>query len=189
MPRSLPLAASRQPRRRRARGFTLTELMVVVTLVGIMATLGVVSFRSQVSSASSAEAVTVIQAIRAAQEAYRGENQVYLNVSTANLWYPTDTYGDVAYSFVVTGHSDYARWQRLGPQVTRPVKFRYLVNAGAPGQALPDLHIDGTSPSWPTPTEPWYVVQARADHGGDNVFCNALASSFNSEVYIEQTDE
>jgi len=134
------------------------------------------------------EAGIVIQSIRAAEETYRGENQVYLDVSKANGWYPSDSYGENPRSFAAPGHADYAKWRQLGVQVQQPVKFRYLVNAGSPDGKLPDLHISGKAPAWKM-TDPWYVIQARADYDGDGVFCTALASSLNHEVYVEQEGE
>jgi prepilin-type N-terminal cleavage/methylation domain-containing protein len=175
--------------RARSRGFTLTELMVVVTLVGILATIGVASFKKQAMASKSNEAASVIQAIRGAQESFRAENQIYLNVSASGAWYPSDKYGETAYNFQTDTHADIAAWRLLNVRVTRLVQFRYRVNAGAAGTALPALNIAG-SPGWPNPpTEPWYVIQARADFNDDKVYCNALASSFNSEIYIENDGE
>jgi len=181
------LSAPRRARRRAARGFTLTELMVVVALVGIFAAMGIVSFRRQVSSATTGEAFFVISAIRAAEEAYRGENQVYLNVSKHG-WYPSANYGDRARSFAAPDHNDYAAWQRLGPMVKQPVKFRYQVNSGAPGTALP-TNLNVTKPLGFTPTDAWYLIQARADFDSDGDYCDAVASSLNSEVFVENEGE
>ncbi|HET9959369.1 MAG TPA: type II secretion system protein, partial [Polyangiaceae bacterium] len=86
-------------KRRLARGFTLTELMVVVTLVGVLATIGVASFRKQVMASKSSEALSVVQALRGAEEAYRSENQLYLNVSTNGVWYPLDAQGSNYHGF------------------------------------------------------------------------------------------
>jgi prepilin-type N-terminal cleavage/methylation domain-containing protein len=169
------------------RGFTLTELMVVVTMVGILSMIGVASFRKQIFASKSNEAANVVQAIRAAQESYRSENQSYMNVSTPGRWYPATTFGQTAYEWHQTSHGDYAAWQRLNVLVTQGVQFRYQVNAGGPGATLPTLQI--ADPGWPTPNEPWYVVQARANYDGNSVYCDAVASSFNGELYIQNEGE
>lgn len=172
----------RQPRMRaQQRGFTLTELMIVVALVGILATVGVASFRGELAASKASEAASVIQAIRGAQEAYRAENQRYYDVTGAgDRWYPTDSFNG-RYHWQQTSHGDYAKWRRLGVDITQPVLFRYKVHAGSPGDALPTLQV---STALTTPTDPWFVVQARADADGDGVYCDAVAISNSKELYL-----
>jgi prepilin-type N-terminal cleavage/methylation domain-containing protein len=171
------------------RGFTLTELMIVVTLVGVLAAVGIASFRKQVASSKTTEAASVVQAIRGAEEAFRAENQVYLNVSTPGSWYPSSGVGATVTTWEQKSHTDLARWQRLGARVTQPVQFGYQVNAGRAGEKLPALNIDAKSTNLGTPTDAWYLIQARADYDKDNVFCNVLANSFTPELYIEHEGE
>ena len=68
-------------RKRFQRGFTLVELMAVVVMVAVLATLAVYGVRKYVFAAKASEAFTMINAIKAAEEAYRDETFVYLNVS------------------------------------------------------------------------------------------------------------
>ena len=172
----------------RQRGFTLTELMVVVTLVAILAVMGIYSFRDQLSSSKSSEAINVIQALRAGQEAYRAENQEYLNVSSAAAWYPENTYGErtMVWATGYTTHANGPAFQTLGAIVPQPIQYRYLVNAGSAGATLPTPNVTLT---WPAVTEPWYVIQARADTDEDGVFSNAIATSFSNEVYLDHEGE
>lgn len=178
-------------RRRRfeQRGFTLTELMVVITLVAVLAMIGVASFRKQVSASKSTEAMTVIQAIRAAQEAYRAENQEYMDVSSAGNWYPVDSFGPHAIGWAASyaSHEDGPAFQSLNVVVTQPVQYRYLVHAGGAGDALPTPNV--SLPAWPAATGPWYVIQARADVDSDGVYSNAIATSFSQEVYLDNEGE
>lgn len=163
--------------------------MVVVTLVGVLATVGIASFRKQVASSKTGEAASVVQAIRAAEEAFRSENQVYLNVSTPGYWYPSSGVGAVVTTWDQKSHTDLTRWQRLGANVTQPVQFGYEVNAGRAGEALPALNIDNKSVNLGTPTDAWYLIQARSDYDKDGIFCNVLANSFTPELYIEHEGE
>jgi prepilin-type N-terminal cleavage/methylation domain-containing protein len=172
----------------RQRGFTLTELMVVVTLVALLAIMGIYSFREQLSSSKSVEAINVIQALRAGQEAYRAENQEYLNISSAGAWYPEATYGARAFHWAegYASHANGPAFKTLGAVVPQGVQYRYLVNAGSAGGTLPTPIVTLT---WPAVTEPWYVIQARADVDEDGVFSNAIAASFNGEVYLDHEGE
>ncbi|HLV66422.1 MAG TPA: prepilin-type N-terminal cleavage/methylation domain-containing protein [Polyangiaceae bacterium] len=173
----------------RVRGFTLTELMVVVSLVGILAMIGIASFRKEVRASKSVEVASVVQALRAAQETYRAEHHVYLNASASGTWYPSTSIDATARSWQhgYTTHADGARFRELNAQVRYPVVYRYRVNAGVAGGTLPTLEID--DPGWGTPREPWYVIQAKADADGDGVFSRAVASSFTGELYLENEGE
>jgi prepilin-type N-terminal cleavage/methylation domain-containing protein len=173
--------------RARPRGFTLTELMIVVALVGTLAAIGVASFRRELEASKSSEAAAVIQAIRAAQEAYRAENQRYLDVSgSREQWYPVNAF-DGKHAWINEAHPDYAAgWKRLAAPVTQPVTFRYLVRAGMPGSNFPTLP---GAVNLGQAVDPWYVIQARADADGNGIFCDAIATSLNNELVIRNEGE
>ena len=59
------------------KGFTLLELMIVVIIVGILASLAVPRFISTANKAKEAEAKNILGAIRAAQLRYYQENDAY----------------------------------------------------------------------------------------------------------------
>lgn len=163
--------------------------MVVITLVAVLATIGVAAFRERATASKSVEAVAVIQAIRAAQESYRAENQEYLDVTEPGNWYPSSTFNSTAIGWAAnySSHPDGPEMQALNVVVVQPVQYRYLVNAGGAGSPLPTPIV--TLPAWPTPTDPWYVIQARANVDGDSVYSNAVATSFSSNVYLDNEGE
>jgi prepilin-type N-terminal cleavage/methylation domain-containing protein len=189
--------AARRTSRRAQRGITLVELMVVVVIVGILASTGIAAMRKHTNASRSSEALAMVQSIRAAEEQYRALRMLYLNVSTTGNagWFPRDPRDDglVKVPFLTPAsaatHVDNAAWLTLSPTVSGPVQFGYKVNAGLPGQVMtaPDEVVSGTG--WGTPTEPWYVVQAIADADSDGVTAYFLASSLTDAVYVTREGE
>ena len=59
------------------RGFTLLELIVVIIIIGILATLGFAQYTKTIEKGRAAEAKVVLGQIRGAQEAYKLQNGVY----------------------------------------------------------------------------------------------------------------
>jgi type IV pilus assembly protein PilA len=172
------------------RGFTLVELMVVVTIVGILAVIGLVAFRGHIYGSKSVEALAMVQSIRAAQERWRAENMVYLDVSQGG-YYPAAPGGRVKRSFHPAAHGDRDRWIDLNPTVSGPVEFGYITNAGGPGAVMtgPAEPIISGTLTWPTPTEHWYVIQAAGNADDDDTRAFYMASSLTPEVYRQNEGE
>lgn len=63
------------------RGFTLTEMMVVILLVGVLAVIAIPIYERYIRQTKASEAHSVIGAIVAAEKAYAERNGVFLAVS------------------------------------------------------------------------------------------------------------
>ncbi len=183
-------------RRFRSRGFTLTEVMVVVVISSILALAAVSSLRKHISSSRTIEGLTMVQSIRAAQERYKAQNGVYLDVSLSGTWYPRDPTGAIGRTKTTFfqppedgAHPDNTNWLTLNPTVAGPVMFGYRTSAGLPGDTMtaPAQTVSGLS--WPSTTEPWYVIQALGDADGDGITAFYLASSVNGEVFRQNEGE
>lgn len=68
----------------RARGITLIELMIVVVIVGILASIAVPSYRSYVMRTNRTDATAALLRVAAAQEKFYLQNNTYANNLTAN---------------------------------------------------------------------------------------------------------
>ncbi len=174
--------------RRRARGYTLTELMLVVTMVGILSALAMVGYRKYVDSARISEPLSVIQGIRSAQEEFKDKTMAYLNVSGAE-YYPRNTFDGKKMNWSNPGHADHLKWQTLGVSVAGTVRFGYKVNSGNAGVAVSVPIEYKTPPNFGTPTNPWYVVQAKGDPNEDGKPTVLLATSFSSGVAYNEDQE
>lgn len=183
-------------------GFTLVELLIVVAMIGVLAALALVGYKKYMRAASSSEATAMIQGIRGAEEAYKAEMLVYLNISanftSSASYYPMDPatscvngQTSVKTNWVWPAGPNYPLWRTLNVTSDSPVAFSYAVIAGNVGQAYPAFHGSLTRPpvGIPPATEPWYFIQALADRDCDKIFAVFLASSFTGEVYYENETE
>ncbi|RJO65029.1 MAG: prepilin-type N-terminal cleavage/methylation domain-containing protein [Candidatus Omnitrophota bacterium] len=59
------------------RGFTLMELIIVIIILGVLATIGFTQYQRVVEKGRTSEAKTVLGQLRTAQEAYRLEHDGY----------------------------------------------------------------------------------------------------------------
>ena len=80
-------------------GMTLVELMVVVIILGVLATLIFPSFEQQILAARRGDGITHLLRLKIQQEAYRIENISY--AKTEQLSLPTSEY----YVFIVSDTS------------------------------------------------------------------------------------
>ena len=81
------------------RGFTLIELMIVLTVAAIILTIAVPAYTSQMRKSRRSEVLAQLQALALAQEQYRANNASY--ATTAQLGSPTATH----YTIAVTAQS------------------------------------------------------------------------------------
>jgi type IV pilus assembly protein PilA len=168
-----------------ARGFTLTELMIVVSMIGVLSTLAVIGYRKYIESAKISEPLSAIQAIRSAEEEFKDKTMAYLNVSASNQYYPRNSFDSKKVGWGGPGN-DSARWQTLGVTINGGVRFGYKVNTGNAGTAV-GVQIDySPAPAFPVPQEPWYIIQAKGDPNEDGKPTVLLGTSFSSGVVYNE---
>lgn len=171
-------------------GFTLVELMIIVTIIGVLGALATYGVRSYIQQSKTSETFAVINAIRAAEEAYFQDTFQYLDVSQGDFdkLHPSTTPGAFKRNWAGDGDTPAvsANFRELGVQIDGPVYFSYGVVAGRAGEAWsapPTVRKDFNFPE--ASPDPFYIVIAKGDVDGDGKFTYVLTHSLTNEVYIE----
>jgi len=102
------------------RGFTLIELMIVVAIVGILATIAIPNFLTMQYRAKRAELPEVLDGIRTAEKAYFAEWDTYTEAAQT----PTEPLINGAWPFNSGGH---LAFEAMGYQADGHVWGRYYV--------------------------------------------------------------
>jgi len=167
----------------------LIEMMTVVLLTGILATLAVFGVRKYIASSKTTEAIQMIGGIKVAQETYKDETFTYLDVSgalTKATAYPAGfTPGRQKAQWGGTG-TGAAGFQTLGVTTANPVNFAYACTAGANSAPTSPSSDSGsiTVSNWPPSIgAPWYVVKAYSDLNGDGRYAVFVGTSFSGDIF------
>jgi len=174
--------------------------MAVVAIMGVLAALAIRAFHQRAFQSDAASAKVVMKAIAVAEEQYRAENKVYLNVSSTGDpgWYPEKSITpNTRRNFWRSppdgggGDAETVKWQALAPDIRERVMFGFKANAGLP-TVLPSTYLEaGSGVTLPTaaPVEPWYLIQARADADGDSTASFLAAASWAPEIAVVNEGE
>jgi len=122
-----------QTLRKRSKGFTLIELMIVVAIIAILAAIAIPQYKKFQLKSKTAEAKTNIGAIVTAEEAFASEYDWYVDCN-AN---PAAVGKGGKQAWVITDPPAGAGWEEIGFQPNGNVYYQYQVvtshNATAPG--------------------------------------------------------
>jgi type IV pilus assembly protein PilA len=173
----------------------LVELLIVVAMVGVLSTLGIVSYRKFIYSSQSSEAKAIIGGIRGGEEAYKAEMMVYLSPSSSLTdYYPNATPNDSRRNWIQPGDPRYTDankgWALLNVATDAPVRFGYacVAGVGSPMQPITAMTKPPGMPTLPAGV-PWYVIQAINDHDNNGVYAVFASASPSGEIFSENEQE
>jgi type IV pilus assembly protein PilE len=120
------------PSRRRARGFTLIEMMIVVAIAAILAAVVLPMYRTYVQRGRIIDATSRLSDFRVRMEQYYMDNRTYDNAGKCGVADPTDT-NDAAFTIECSGSSATAYTAKATGKASKGMKdFVYEINqAGA----------------------------------------------------------
>jgi prepilin-type N-terminal cleavage/methylation domain-containing protein len=159
---------------KRNEGFTVTELMVAVVIIGVLASIAIPGFSSYIYKARVTEATNFLGKIKQRQESYRNEFGQYCAVDGADWgsWNPATIPGIDPVGWQATNE-----WNQLGASPDGPIRFRYATIAGFPGVAGPTDSIDIN------PNDHWFLARAEGDLNEDTVTFYVEISSQSDRIY------
>ncbi len=189
------------------RGFTLVELMIVVAIIAVLAAVAGTAYRRYMDSGRTSEAMAMLGEIRAKEEAYRAEFNVYTGWSggseTAanslpavdNTTCSTGGTKEPCYKALpaaVTAYTgSWAFWLGLGINANkRELQCGYIVNFGAGTTTTPQT-VAGTLGSQvigTTQTGPWWYAVAICDNDGNTSANATFTTGYNTTVVSAQNE-
>lgn len=163
--------------------------MVVVVIVGVLATLATYGVIKYVRTARTSEAFAMIIDIKAAEEAIRNETFQYVGLNDYSNWHPADPPGNFKTDWNRNFSTASGVFRTLGVISTGPVYFTYTVVAGGPANNVPPPPTTRVL-GFPTPAgQHFYVIVAKGDLDGDGSFSYVVGHSFGSDLFVEQEGE
>lgn len=180
-------------------GFTIIELMLVLTITAILAAIAIPSFSGYVYRSRATEATEQLSLTKLSQDSYRSEFGVYAQIYPG-AFSPTLNAADALpdkcdnmkgqlvdwpdSSACVPGAATPPRcaWRQLGAEPEdRQVRFGFDVTAGTEADMAA---IEGAPWNWPTTARNhWYVIHACADLNDDGTPFHMEVTSLKSGVW------
>ena len=188
-------------------GITLLELMIVVAIIGILATVAVFMFTRHAEKAKASEVASMFGELKLRQQAFHLENEEYLSTGADDDdYFPTaaapgktpQTY-DLAASSPPPAPQDVKfpgpAWQTLKMNPPKAELYCvYVAIAGAAGDAAnvgpkasaAPFNLNGTLP---VPAASWFYLMAECDFNGNDTPARYFSLSDTEGIVVENPGE
>jgi len=166
----------------RQSGFTLTELMIVVTIAGILASLAIPQLQKYRLRARGWQAEEFLQSISLRQEFYRSEFGRYRssNDSACDAFPLAHSCFNPSAAGLKGESAPFAQttaWREIGALPAGQVYFGFAVVAGTPADIPVGL-------PWNLQQDFWWIAQASGDIDKDNTYAIFELTSQSRRVWI-----
>lgn len=167
--------------------------MIVVAVIGILAVLAIVVYRSWIRTSYMAEAEDMLSHMRSAEEAFHAENGVYLDISggldSSQYLYPASNPGSFKTTWGAPCSNCPHQWSQLNIQAQAPVAFAYALNADNSSTKPPPALTTTVAGSVPSMAAlqgaPWYIAEAKGDINGDGIYTRIYTSNASPQLFID----
>ena len=109
------------------KGFTLLELIVVIIIIGILATLGFTQYTMVIEKGRTAEAKALLGELRTAEVAYNMENGTYGAISSIPVGAPTACTATHYFSYTAAANQSLATATRCSASGKAPNASAYSI--------------------------------------------------------------
>ncbi len=171
---------------------TLVELMIVVVIIGLLATVATFMFSKQARKARAGEVDSVFTEMALKQEAYRARQGTYYS---GGSFFPAGDPGDTARAPTGTSSTE----QNLRLEIKSNLYCSYLAGSSANPSVLGsevggsnDINVEfdiGPGLSIEPPTTDWYVNAAICDFDGNEVFSYYAQLSWTDQKLVSNPGE
>ena len=120
----------------RENAFTIVEIMIVVSIIAILMSIGFPSYRMFARKAKSSEAICHLASIRTLQVIYRSINDKYLTLEENPEDIPSD--------YVEWGDPG-GNWDELGFTLETMVRYQYKSEPGSSGSIVTSFMLTAQS--------------------------------------------
>lgn len=172
----------------RQAGFTLIELMIVVTIVGVLAVVAGTAYRRYMDSSRTTEAYSMLGELRNREEAYRAEFSQYQGASDENSssFFPQvdGSCSEPCQKDVTSGQPTW--WTNIGVNPGRKTLVcGYVAVAGTAGTA-PSGALGSAMLGSSNLTTPWWYAVATCDNDGTSGTNATFTTAFNTTAVSAQ---
>lgn len=176
----------------RQSGFTVIELLIVVAIVGILATVGVFAYKRYVAKARKSEVFSMIASIKSAEESYKAESSQYLSTGTQEKdFYPVlgsngSEPNPKPWNPKAAGKTG---WLALGVSAPASALYcGYVVIAGSANSLAGAGSRGVTLFQNKAPTRPWYYIRAACDFDGKSTVNSTFETTYDNEIVFIDND-